>query len=66
MEKEYLDFLRSDPMILTYEIVVLVVLLAVCIMLSTSKKRKRFISEKKQEQQEWNELQEALKNERKK
>ncbi len=65
MEQQYVEFLRSDSMILTYEIIVLVVLVVACILLSTRKKRRNMVLEKKKEQREWKQLQEALKNERK-
>ena len=65
MEQRYVEFLRSDSMIFTYEIIVLVVLVVASILLSTREKRRNMVLEKKKEQREWKQLQEALKNERK-
>ena len=65
MEQEYLDFFKSDVMILTYEVIILIALLIVCILLSRRQKRIRREEEHIQEEMQWEQLQESLKNVRK-
>ena len=65
MKQEYIRFLTSDSMILTYEIVVLVVLLILCIVMSKRQKKKRAELELEKEEMKWQQLQESLKNNRK-
>lgn len=65
MEQEYVKFLKSDAMILTYEIVVLIALIVVCIVLSKWQKRMRREDEQKKERIEWEQLQNSLQNNRK-
>lgn len=65
MEQEYVEFLRSDAMILTYEIIVLVALVVACIALSKWKKRMRREGEQMKEKNEWEQLQSSLQNSRK-
>ncbi len=65
MEQEYVKFLKSDAMILTYEIVVLIALIVVCIVLSKWQKRMRREDEQKKERIEWEQLQISLQNNRK-
>jgi len=65
MEEEYVKFLKSDAMILTYEIVVLIALIVLCIVLSKWQKRMRKEDEQKKERSEWEQLQSSLQNDRK-
>lgn len=65
MEEEYIKFLKSDAMILTYEIVVLIALIVLCIVLSKWQKRMRREDEQKKERIQWEQLQNSLQNDRK-
>lgn len=65
MEQEYIKFLKSDAMILTYEIVVLIALIVLCVVLSKWKKRMRREDEQKKEKSDWEHLQSSLQNDRK-
>ena len=65
MEEEYIKFLKSDAMILTYEIVVLIALIVLCIVLSKWQKRMRREDEQQKERIQWEQLQNSLQNDRK-
>ena len=65
MEQEYVKFLKSDAMILTYEIIVLIALTVSCIILSKRQKRMQKEDEQKKERIEWEQLQNSLQNDRK-